>query len=431
MISWLDKIIGDTGRKGKSLKNQHSIPFRLLQRATDNFDKRRVIGRGGFGDVYMGEFADGTKVAIKRRDLMSKQGQNEFKTEIELLRGLDHSNLVSLIGYCDAKKEMILVYEYMEKGTLTSHLYGSGKHSLSWKQRLEVSVGIARGLNYLHTSSPKGIIHRDVKSANILLDDKLRAKVSDLGISKTGELDRTHVSTQVKGTSGYLDPQYFKTQQLTKKSDVYSFGAVLLEILCGRPVIDHGLPREKMNLVEWGMGMLKKGQLEEIVDQEISGTIEPRSLMLFGEIVAKCLAEDGAERPSMEDILRDLELELEYVHESITGAGSSSGESDHDVPSSSHSITPGGIKVLTRCLGRKGHMRTSNAHDDLLGPSTSRVCPVLDESISADGISDEDSDHDVSPRISSQAIKPGEGKALTRCAGKVYRRASDDDLPDR
>ena len=315
MASWVNRIIGG---KGKAIENQHPktgrIPFHLLQQATNKFDEKRVIGHGGFGKVYVGVLKDGTKVAVKRKSLESRQGKKEFQVEIELLPTLNHPNLVSLIGYCDKKNEMILVYEFMEKGTLKSHLYGSNKPPLSWEQRLEVCVGAAKGLQYLHTSPPNGIIHRDVKSENILLDEDLCAKVGDFGLSKNGpELNQTHVITQVKGTFGYLDPEYHTTLQLTEKSDVYSFGVVLLEVLCGRPVIDPKSLSGDVNLVYWGKKMLEEGRVEEIVDQEISGTIHPHSLMIFGNIVLKCLAQDSKERPSMGELLEDLEQELKYA----------------------------------------------------------------------------------------------------------------------
>ncbi|KAK8471489.1 hypothetical protein PHAVU_003G239300 [Phaseolus vulgaris] len=288
------------------------IPLIDLQLATKNFHANQLIGKGGFGNVYKGVLKNGMTVAVKRSQPGSGQGLPEFQTEIMVLSKIRHRHLVSLIGYCDERLEMILVYEYMEKGTLRDHLYNTKFPTLSWKARLQICIDSARGLHYLHKGAAGGIIHRDVKSTNILLDENHVAKVADFGLSRSGPLGtESYVTTGVKGTFGYLDLEYFRSQQLTEKSDVYSFGVVLLEVLCARAAIDPSLPRDQINLAEWGLLCKNKGTLQEIIDPSIKDQIDQNSLRKFSETIEKCLQEDGSDRPTMGDVLWDLEYAVQ------------------------------------------------------------------------------------------------------------------------
>ncbi|KAJ9538156.1 hypothetical protein OSB04_030889 [Centaurea solstitialis] len=291
-----------------------------IEIATRNFDDSLVVGSGGFGKVYKGTITNNNNngeslldVAIKRLGETSNQGAVEFRAEIEMLSNLRHCHLVSLIGYCNDGQEMILLYQYMPRGTLAHHLHKRGL-PLTWVRRLKICIGAARGLHYLHTGTgiKHGVIHRDVKSSNILLDDCWEAKISDFGLSKIGPTNQacTSVSTLVKGTFGYLDPDYVYTGRLTRKSDVYAFGVVMLEVLCGKQAVDSSLDEEQWSLAIWAQDSIKEGRLKQIVDTNIRGIISPKCLKEFARLADWCLQSHVKQRPTMAEVVMGLESVL-------------------------------------------------------------------------------------------------------------------------
>ncbi|KAJ6798641.1 putative leucine-rich repeat receptor-like protein kinase [Iris pallida] len=296
------------GISAPELQGARWFSYDELRKCTNDFPEINEIGSGGFGKVYRGVLSDGKLVAVKRARAGSFQGGAEFKTEIELLSRIHHKNLVQLEGFCFQRGERMLVYEYIPNGSLRECLCGEGGIVLSWQTRLSVALDSAMGLAYLHEHANPPIIHRDVKSTNILLDENLNAKVADFGLSKlASEGEEGQYSTQVKGTLGYLDPEYYSTQMLTAKSDVYSFGVVMLELVTALPPIHEGKyivreVRKAVNKNEEYYG------LKDLIDPAIIRDNFVVGLGWFVELALECLEESSAGRPAMSDVVKEIEM---------------------------------------------------------------------------------------------------------------------------
>ncbi|KAL2939664.1 hypothetical protein RDABS01_033822 [Bienertia sinuspersici] len=291
------------------LKGARFFTFEELQKCTNNFSEANTIGSGGYGKVYKGILADGRVLAIKRSQQGSMQGSREFKNEIELLSRVHHRNLAKLVGFCFDKGEQTLVYEFIPNGTLMESLLGTSGIYMDWIRRLIVTLGSARGLHYLHELADPPIIHRDIKSNNILLDERLNAKVADFGLSKLfGDTDQKgYVTTQVKGTMGYLDPEYFMTNQLTEKSDIFSFGVVMLEMVTARRPIQDGkyIVREIKEVMDRSKDLYN---LHSVIDPSlIQNTTMLVGLEKYVDLALKCVQEEGINRPTMGEVVKEVE----------------------------------------------------------------------------------------------------------------------------
>ncbi|KAK3183230.1 hypothetical protein Dsin_030516 [Dipteronia sinensis] len=295
------------------LKGARCFSFEELDKYTNHFSDTNNVGSGGYGKVYRATLPSGQLIAVKRAQQRSMQGAVEFKTEIELLSRVHHKNLVTLLGFCFEREEQMLIYEYIPNGCLRDSLSGKSGIRLDWVRRLKIALGAARGLSYLHELADPPIIHRDVKSTNVLLDERLTAKLADFGLSKPmGDSNKDHITSQVKGTMGYLDPEYFMTNQLTEKSDVYSFGVLMLEILTGRRPIERG----KYIVREIKMAMDKKKDLYnlyEILDPTIGLGTTLKGFEKFVDLSLRCVEESGADRPSMSEVVKGIEYVLQLA----------------------------------------------------------------------------------------------------------------------
>ncbi|XP_017437263.2 leucine-rich repeat receptor protein kinase HPCA1 isoform X2 [Vigna angularis] len=322
------------------LKGARCFSFEEIQNCTKNFSQVNNIGSGGYGKVYRGTLPNGQLIAVKRAQKESMQGGLEFKTEIELLSRVHHKNLVSLIGFCFEQGEQMLIYEYVANGTLKDTLLGKSGIRLDWIRRLKIALGAARGLDYLHELANPPIIHRDIKSTNILLDERLNAKVSDFGLSKPlGDGAKGYITTQVKGTMGYLDPEYYMTQQLTEKSDVYSFGVLMLEMITARRPIERG-----KYIVKVVKGALDKTKgfcgLEEVLDPTIELGTALNGFEKFVDLALQCVEESSSDRPSMNYVVKEIENMLQLAGSSPILSVSGSTSSSYNNPTKGSSLHP-------------------------------------------------------------------------------------------
>lgn len=289
----------------------HWYTLRELEDATGGFIDENVVGEGGYGIVYRGVLSDSTTVAIK--NLLNNRGQaeKEFRVEVEAIGRVRHKNLVRLLGFCVEGAYRMLVYEYVDNGNLDQWLHGDvGNASpLTWEIRMNIILGTAKGLAYLHEGLEPKVVHRDVKSSNILLDNQWNSKVSDFGLAKLLGSEKSYVTTRVMGTFGYVAPEYASTGMLNERSDVYSFGVLIMEIISGRTPVDYSRPPGEVNLIEWLKNLVGERRSEDIVDPKIlekpSSKLVKRALL----VALRCVDPDAVKRPRMGHVIHMLEME--------------------------------------------------------------------------------------------------------------------------
>ncbi|TVU15741.1 hypothetical protein EJB05_39279, partial [Eragrostis curvula] len=269
-----------------------------LRTATDNFSSINLLGEGGYGSVFKGKLTDGRVVAVKQLSETSHQGKKEFATEIETISRVQHRNLVKLFGCCLEGNKPLLVYEYLENGSLDKALFGRAKLNLDWSTRFEICLGIARGLAYLHEESSIRVVHRDIKASNVLLDANLNPKISDFGLAKLYDDKKTHVSTKVAGTFGYLAPEYAMRGHMTEKVDVFAFGVVVLETLAGRPNFDNTLDEDKVYILEWAWQLYEEKHPLDMVDPKLAEFNGDEVLRAI-HVALLCTQGSPHQRPSM------------------------------------------------------------------------------------------------------------------------------------
>ncbi|KAJ0485198.1 putative protein kinase RLK-Pelle-WAK family [Helianthus annuus] len=281
---------------------------RELQKATNNFNENRILGRGGQGTVYKGMLTDGRIVAIKKSKIIDESQLEQFINEVVILSQVNHRNVVKLLGCCLETEVPLLVSEFIPNGTLYHRLHNrNDEFPLSFNMRLQIATEVAGALAYLHSSTSIPIYHRDIKTTNILLDDKYRAKVSDFGTSRLVSIEQTHLTTTVKGTFGYLDPEYSQSSQFTEKSDVYSFGVVLVELLTGERPISLTRFGENITLIAHFTSAMEERRVMSIFDALVIKESTVDELMIVANLAMRCLNLNGKYRPTMKEVAIELE----------------------------------------------------------------------------------------------------------------------------
>ncbi|MED6184440.1 hypothetical protein PIB30_047451 [Stylosanthes scabra] len=305
------RILASSSDLGQQVNFPVAFSYEEVLEVTNSFSYESVIGEGGFGHVYKGTLPDGKVVAVKKLKVGSVQGEREFRAEVEIISRVHHRHLVSLVGYCICEEERLLIYEYVPNGTLHHHLHGSGMPVLTWDKRCKIAIGAAKGLAYLHEDCSQKIIHRDIKSANILLDDTFEAQVADFGLARLTDTTTSHVSTRVVGTFGYMAPEYATSGKLTDRSDVFSFGVVLLELLTGRKPVDDSQPLGDESLVEWArphlLHAMETHDCSVLVDPRLQNQFVEAEMFRMIEAAAACVRHSAPKRPRMVQVVRALD----------------------------------------------------------------------------------------------------------------------------
>ncbi|CAG7859725.1 unnamed protein product [Brassica rapa] len=309
----------------------HWYTLRELEVSTDGFSDKHVIGQGGYGIVYRGVLEDKSIVAIK--NLLNNRGQaeKEFKVEVEAIGRVRHKNLVRLLGYCVEGEHRMLVYEYVDNGNLEQWLHGDGlgsKSPLTWEIRMNIVLGTAKGLMYLHEGLEPKVVHRDIKSSNILLDKQWNAKVSDFGLAKLLGSEMSYVTTRVMGTFGYVAPEYASTGMLNERSDVYSFGVLVMEMISGRNPVDYSRPVGEVNLVEWLKRMVSNREAEGVLDPRLVEKPSLRSLKRTLLVALRCVDPNAQKRPKMGHVIHMLEAEDLVSRDDRRNSGGGGGGGD-------------------------------------------------------------------------------------------------------